>query len=205
MNATSKRTDLVALSLVLASTLGLTGCAAFFGPTEPAEQPRTEPAAASPSPSAATVESAAPAAAPVAEEPAKGPMRLALDPYGLAISIEVPAGTSHKAETILSGGGANVGARNIDAVSVRVFKADASIKTLSAAKKRRKVPGCDAQPIVKEGPDHYIYNCKMRSMETMDLLVITELKGVTYACESSASKVEDLDLQLAACRTLQPL
>ena len=45
----------------------------------------------------------------------------------------------------------------------------------------------------------------MRSMETMDLLVITELKGVTYACESSFSKVEDLDLQLAACRTLQPL
>ena len=158
MNATSKRTDLAALSLVLASTLGLTGCAAFFGPTEPAEQPRAEPAAASPSPSAATVESEAPAA-PVAEEPAKGPMRLALDPYGLAVSIEVPSGTSHKAETILSGGGANVGARNIDAVSVRVFKADASIKTLSAAKKRRRVPGCDAQPIVKEGPDFYIYNC----------------------------------------------
>ena len=99
--------------------------------------------------------------------------------------------------TTRAGPGRNV----LSDVQVHVYKPSAKLKTLAAAKiTRKKMSGCDAYPLIKEEADYLVFDCKMRSMHTLQFLMLRDIGGVTYVCESEghAETVADLDDEFAA-------
>ncbi|MBL8740562.1 MAG: hypothetical protein JNK04_05700 [Myxococcales bacterium] len=193
-------TGSLALGLLICSTLS--GCAELLGgqPSSPAESGGTSHEEA-PSP---VSRSDAPAPAPEQAVDASTPAPVKLEAFGLPLTIDLAPGTAVQRGVVHAADGVEIGDITSE-VKVYVFKADAQVKTLATAKARKRVPGCDAQSIVQEGPDHYIFKCKMRSMEPLVLLMLREVNGVTYGCESSgaAKSPTELEPQLAACRTIK--
>lgn len=199
-----------ALSLALTAALGLSGCSAFFDGFQ-AKSPSPEPSADSTAATSDKKPSESPSASETPAPPESNPALFAdakvvvtpvkLDSFGLPLSIELGEG-AELSQGVVHPDGVEIGGMS-SAVQAWVFKADPKVKTVKAAKARTKVSGCDSTKVVKEGPDFYVYACKMRSMETYDFLMLREIKGVTYACESSANAIEDLDVRLAACRSLK--
>ncbi len=199
----------VLVSLFASATCALTGCG-FFSASKAASaaEPPVEPSSSSePAAPAASASESVSAPEPREEAPKKSRL-VRLDAYGLPLSIEVSDEKPDvSAWKIDSSGGAAVGSHFTD-VTVHVYKADAKLQTLAKAKiTRKKMSGCDAYPLIKEEADHLVFDCKMRSMNTLQFLMLREIGGVTYVCESEghADTVADLDVDLAACRTLKPL
>ena len=208
MNTHRRRLSSVSVSLFIGAS-ALAGCG-FFAPkpaSGPAPEPSPKQAAAAPAdllPSSEPVSSARPR---IVEEVDDKPKVFKLDGHGLPLSIEVPHYSEVEAWTLDEAGGAKIGSQFYK-VSVHVYKPGAKLKTLAAAKiTRKKMSGCDAYPLVKEEADYLVFDCKMRSMHTHQFLMLKDVGGVTYACESEnhAATVADLEESLAACRTLKPL
>jgi hypothetical protein len=214
MNTHRPRLSLVLVSLFVGAAAAFTGCGgssaqpASGAVPEPSEPPPAE--AASAAPSSDPVSEPASSARPTKEEAGDKPLVLKLDGQGLPLSIEMPKAdlaAEARGWTLDKTGGAEVGSGFTKAY-VHVYKADAKLKTLAAAKvTRKKMSGCDAYPLVKEEADHLVFDCKMRSMHTHQFLMLKEIGGTTYVCESQshAETVADLEASLAACRTLKAL
>lgn len=191
------------LSLLFIVSLFSSGCAQLFGAESP-QRASAAPTSTDAESSEVTMPTPTASATPAAEAP-QSPAPLKLDAFGFPLSLDLPAETKLRSGLIPGETGVDIGSLSSD-FKLYVFKADASVRTVASAKARKRVSGCNAQQVIKEGADHYIYKCKMRSMEPLVLLMLREIDGVTYGCTATeSSDPELLEKPLAACRTLKAL